>query len=69
MGFVFTGSALGSVAAYGLRSVPLAQLAVGLGISILVFVFSSRIRLDYQHRLMDTLSSKAYDRQDQFKRV
>jgi len=66
---VFTGSSLGSMAAYGLRAVPLAQLSVGLAICIMVFALSSKLRLDYEHRLMDTLSNNAYDSQDQFKRV
>ena len=57
------------MAAYGSRSAPLGQLGIGLGICILVFAFSSKLRLDYDHRLMDTLSGNAYDSQDQFKRV
>ena len=69
VGLVFTGSSFGSMAAYGLKGVPLAQLGVGLTISIMVFIFSPQLKLDYEHRLMDTLSSKAYDSQDQFKRV
>ena len=64
VGMVLSGISLGSILAYALRSVPLAQLGVGLGISLMILWFSKYLRLDYDHRLMDTLEMKGYDRFD-----
>ena len=66
---VLSGISLGCILAYCLKDMEVVQLGVGLAISLLVLWFSKYIRLDYDHRLMDTLSLKGYDRFDQFKKV
>ena len=64
VGFVLSGISIGSSLAYGLRSFPVLQSSVGIGISLLVLTFSHNLSLDYDHRLMDTLSHHGYDRYD-----
>jgi len=64
VGFVLSGISLGSLLAYAVKGVPLTQLAVGFVVSLLILWFSKDLRLDYDHRLMDTLSMKGYDRFD-----
>ena len=61
---VLSGISLGTILAYSLKPVEVAQLAVGLLITCVALWFSKYLRLDYDHRLMDTLSLKGYDRFD-----
>jgi hypothetical protein len=69
VGMVFCGTSLGSCLAYGLRPFPLAQQVLSVLVSCLAAWLGKYLRLDYEHRLMDTLSNKGYDKDDQFKRV
>ena len=64
VGIVLSGISFGCILSYALKSVPLVQLIVGLVISLIALWFSKYLRLDYDHRLMDTLSQKGYDRYD-----
>ena len=61
---VLSGISLGTILAYCLKTVEVAQLAVGLLITCVALWLSKYLRLDYDHRLMDTLSLKGYDRFD-----
>lgn len=69
VGLVLSGISLGSLLAYIFRPMPIVQLSFSLGVSILLVWFSKYLKLDYNHRLMDTLSGNWYDRYDQFKKV
>ena len=64
VGFVLSGISIGSSLAYIVRSYPIVQASLGIVISLLVLAFSHNLRLDYDHRLMDTLSNNGYDRYD-----
>ena len=61
---VLSGVSIGCVLAYGLKSFGMAQLIVGFVASVAAFYCSQYLRLDYDHRLMDTLERNGYDRFD-----
>ena len=67
--FTLCGSSFGVMLAYSLSSYSIVQLLISLGVSIVMMVKSKNILLDYENKLMDTLTDEYYDENDRFKRV
>jgi hypothetical protein len=55
--------------AYSLSKYPLVELAICLLLNVGLMIRSKSIQLDYENKLMDTLTDQYYDANDRFKRV
>lgn len=63
------GGSFGVILAYSLSNYRITELVLCFCFNIVLVVRSKFIQLDYENKLMDTLTDEYYDLNDRFKRV
>ena len=69
VGISLCGLSLGCALAYAFHDYNKTRLSMSVVFGILVVVVSRMVKLDYEHKLTDTLNDNFYDQEDKFKSV